>query len=63
MAEANAGSQRCGKRCGGQGAERARVMAEHGVVAGSGCIASVGGGVLGTRRRNAMAAEMLAAER
>lgn len=43
MAEANAGGQRCGGEGGGRVAERARVMAEHGVVvAGSDGIASVG---------------------
>lgn len=43
MAEANAGGQRSGEEGGGRVGERARVMAEHGVVvAGSGCIASVG---------------------
>lgn len=66
VAEANAGGQRSGEEGGGRVGERARVVAEHGVVvAGSDCcIASVGGCreeevvgavlllLLGTRRRN-----------
>lgn len=63
VAEANAGGQRSGEESGGRVGERARVVAEHGVVvAGSGCIASVGAAgrrrwwcwllLLGTRRRN-----------
>jgi hypothetical protein len=44
VAEANAGGQRSGEEGGGRVGERARVVAEHGVVvAGSdSCIASVG---------------------